>query len=130
VEPITVLVVDDDPGMRDFVKDVLERGDCVVVTAESGKESLQLTERHRPDVVVLDLNMPDVDGPDVLKQLRQRWPSLPVLILTGFADGELMNRALESGPFTLLAKPCDPDELAATIRSLKHQERSRFLAGH
>jgi DNA-binding response OmpR family regulator len=108
------------------VKGTLERANFVVVTADDGNAALQLTGSHRPDVVVLDLNMPDVDGPEVLKQLRQRWESIPVLVFTGFPDGELMTRALESGPFTLLAKPCQPEELVATIRRLKKQEETGF----
>lgn len=122
----TVLVVDDDAGVRDFLKTILERADYVVVPADTGKAALQLTENHRPDVVVLDLRMPDIDGSEVLKELRRRWPSIPVLVLTGFPDGELMNRALECGPFTLLAKTCKPDELVATIQRLKKQEETSF----
>jgi len=130
VKPTTVLVVDDDPGVRDFVRAALERAGFVVVAADGGNAGLQLTESHKPDVAVLDLNMPGFDGPEVLKQLRQRWESLPVLVFTGFPDGELMTRALESGPFTLLAKPCSPEELVATIRRLKKQDETDFWRIH
>ena len=97
------------------------------MTADGGKAALRLTPDHRPDVVILDLSMPEVDGPEVLKHLRQQWPAIPVLVLTGISDGELMRRALESGPFTLLAKPCNPDELLVTVRRLKKQDETSFL---
>jgi signal transduction histidine kinase len=126
VQAATVLVIDDDPGVRDFVKTTLEQADFVVVTADGGTAALHLTERHRPDLVVLDLNLSDIDGPEVLKELRQRWASLPVLVFTGFPDGELMTRALESGSFTLLAKPCQPEELVATLRRLQKQGETSF----
>ncbi|HXJ59083.1 MAG TPA: response regulator [Verrucomicrobiae bacterium] len=126
VKPTMVMVVEDDADVRDLVKHTLEGAEFVVVTAHGGKAALQLTRNHRPDLVVLDLNLPDIDGPEVLKQLRQRWGALPVLVFTGLPDGELMTRALESGPFTLLTKPCNPDELVATLRRLKKQEETGF----
>ena len=124
VKLMSVLVVDDDPNVRELVKAVLERSDFVVLTADDGRAALQLAERRRPDAVVLDLNMPDVDGAEVLKQLRQRWGAIPVVVLTGFSNREMMHRALEAGPFTLLAKPCDPKELLAAVRRLNNPEES------
>ena len=116
----------DEPELRDFVKNALEPAGFAVSTADHGKVALQSVAIQRPDLVVLDLNMPDIDGPEILKQLRERWASLPILIFTGFPDGALMSRALESGPFTLLAKPCNSDELVATVRMVKKQEETSF----
>jgi len=123
----SVLLVDDDPGVREVLSRVLEQAAFSVVATDSGPGSLKLAEQPRPDVVLLDLQMPDVDGAEVLALLRKRWGAIPVIVLTGFPDSELMHRALASGPFTLLAKPCEPDELLATIRRVRKQEETTFF---
>lgn len=71
-----------------------------------------------PDLVLTDLEMPHTDGAETLKQIREKWGLLPVIILTGFPDNAVMGRAMKFPPFTLLSKPCRPQQMIDTIRTL------------
>jgi two-component system response regulator MprA len=89
-----------------------------VRTAADGAEGLEQMHRQAPDMVMLDLSMPKLNGPDTLREIRQSWGPIPIIIHTGFADGDLMKRALEFSPFTLLAKPSTGEQILETIRKL------------
>ncbi|MGH7181682.1 MAG: response regulator [Nitrospiraceae bacterium] len=80
---IKVLVIDDEEGIRDTLDTILRRKDYDVVLADGGRKGLELFRRERPDVVVLDLNMPEMDGMAVLQHIRHLNPGQPVIILTG-----------------------------------------------
>jgi sodium-dependent dicarboxylate transporter 2/3/5 len=73
---------------------------------------------HLPDVVLMDLEMPGMDGPTTLEEIRKHWGPLPVILHTGHVDGPLLTRALEWSPFTVLAKPCPMEQLVRTVRDL------------
>jgi DNA-binding response OmpR family regulator len=122
----SVLVVDDDPGIRDFTRRVLEKEGFRVTTATDGAEALELMRQQPRDIVLLDLQMPNLDGAATLKKIRQQWGLLPVIIQTGYPEGELMSRALECSPFTLLSKPCPIDRLVATVRGVVQQSETSF----
>jgi DNA-binding NtrC family response regulator len=83
-----ILVIDDEQGIRDLLDTLLRRKGYDVVLAESGRKGLELFRRERPDVVVLDLKMPGMDGLAVLQQVRSLNPTLPVIILTGAGTPE------------------------------------------
>jgi len=121
-----VLVIEDDPQMSACIQRVLQEGGFEVLTASNGEEGLQLLEECDPMVAIIDLQMPGLDGADVLKEIRQRYGELPVIIHTGDPEGELMTRALEFSPFTVLAKPCPPERLLETVRRLKGQADTQF----
>ena len=92
----TVLVIDDEEGIRNLLDTLLSRKGYEVVLASNGQKGLELFRRKRPDVVVLDLKMPHMDGLAVLQQVRQLNPTQPVVILTGAgtAEAEQQVRAL------------------------------------
>jgi len=113
-----LLLVDDDPAMREILSKILERADFDVSTAEDGREALEQIRRQIPDVVLMDLEMPGMDGPTTLQEIRREWGELPVILHTGHVDGPLLSRALEWSPFTVLAKPCPMDRLVQTVRGL------------
>jgi CheY-like chemotaxis protein/two-component sensor histidine kinase len=113
-----LLLVDDDPAMRDILSRVLERAEFEVATAEDGRAALRQIHRRLPDVVLMDLEMPGMDGPTTLQEIRKQWGALPVILHTGHVDGPLLHRALEWSPFTVLAKPCPMDRLVQTVRGL------------
>jgi len=119
-EKPTIMVVDDEELVRKFIRKVLERRKSFrVFEAQNGREGLDIMEKNPVDLLVLDLMMPVMDGPSMLAKVRERWPSLPVLIITAYADSQLMDQALEHGPFTLLRKPFDtPEMLVRTIQQL------------
>ena len=83
-----ILVIDDEEGIRDLLDTLLRRKGYDVVLAESGPKGLEIFRRERPDVVVLDLKMPGMDGFTVLRQVRSLNPSQPVIILTGAGTAE------------------------------------------
>jgi two-component system, chemotaxis family, protein-glutamate methylesterase/glutaminase len=103
-----VLVVDDEPVIAELICSCLAT--CPepldVVRAENGRAALEAVERDRPDLVMLDINMPVMDGLETLKRLRVRHPKLPVLMITG-SDGASVAAALKAGAFGYLPKPMD-----------------------
>jgi PAS domain S-box-containing protein len=113
-----VLVVDDDDDVCEALRRVLEDNGFDVAAATGGSEALQLVAQKTPDVVVLDLMMAGMDGPSTLKEIRKNLGSIPVILYTGYPDGDLMKRALESSPFTLLAKPCPPQRFVESVRQI------------
>jgi PAS domain S-box-containing protein len=113
-----VLVVDDDGEVREALGRVLKDDGFDVATVAGGTEALQRMGHKAPDVVVLDLMMVGLDGPSTLKEIRKNLGPIPVIVHTGYPDGDLMQRALESSPFTLLAKPCSPKRFVETVRRI------------
>lgn len=114
----TLLLVDDDPAMREILSTILRRAEFDVQTAEDGREALKHMRERVPDVVLMDLEMPGMDGPTTLQEIRRQWSSLPVVLHTGHVDGPLLTRALEWAPFTVLSKPCPMEQLVQTVRDL------------
>jgi DNA-binding NtrC family response regulator len=92
-----VLVIDDEQGIRDLLDTLLRRKGYDVVLAESGRKGLECFRRERPDVVVLDLKMPGMDGLAILQQVRSLNPTLPVIILTGAGTPEMEQRVRALG---------------------------------
>jgi CheY-like chemotaxis protein len=116
----TVLLVEDEDGLRRVLKDLLEREGYHVVEATDGVHALDEIDRHAPDVVVLDLNLPRLDGYGVLSHLRARpqTAKLPVLVLTARGDEDNEERVFEYGADDFLTKPFRPRALSARLRSL------------
>src|SRR5689334_4813643 len=108
----TILIVDDEPKIVQLAKDYLEHAGFVVVTATGGKPALELARAKKPDLMVLDLGLPDLDGLDVLRAVR-RGVNLPVVLLT--ARGEESDKlvGLELGADDYITKPFSPKELVA-----------------
>jgi CheY-like chemotaxis protein len=124
-----VLVIDDDPEVGRCVRAILERDGFQVTTCQSGAEGLQFMRQQRPELVILDLDMPDMDGAEVLKQVRRDWELIPVIVHTGYPESALMVRALESSPFTLLAKPAEATQLLAAVRGTRIKTDTSFWIG-
>jgi len=117
---IRLLLVDDQRLMRDGLRTLLElEGDLQVVgEAENGREALMLYEKYRPDVVLMDLRMPVMDGVEATRRLHQRWPDARVIILTTFDDDEYVFEGLRAGAMGYLLKAVSGEELAAAIRTV------------
>jgi CheY-like chemotaxis protein/phosphoribosyl 1,2-cyclic phosphodiesterase len=116
---LLVLVVDDDEDLRILAGKALVRAGHRVLEAEGGLEGLALIASHRPDLVVLDLSMPDIDGFEVLRRLRstEAGRSLPVIVLTAHGDEESARGSFELGAVDFLAKPFTPPQLDARVRA-------------
>lgn len=117
---IKVLMVDDEEKFRTTTRKLLERRGFETILAESGEQAIaKLIEN--PDVVILDIRMPGMDGHQALKEIRNLSPSLPVIMLTGFGDLPSAQGALSGGAFDYLSKPCDIDILSAKIHEAYRQ---------
>ena len=121
-EPVKALVVDDDLQLQAALRQMLSRAGLDVTGAGDKAEALSTAAAASPDVVVLDLSLPDGDGIEVLSELRT-WSDVPVLVLTGATDPRRMLAAFEAGADDYLRKPFGPDELLARLRALMRRPR-------
>jgi excisionase family DNA binding protein len=112
---VTILVVDDEEVTRQFLVAALQGPQRQVLTAASGEEALELAKKTDVDLVLLDLIMPGLNGVETFAQLHGLRPELPVVIVTGYPDSDLMARALEIGPFTMINKPIDLGQLQKVV---------------
>ena len=113
----TVLVVDDEPRITGLVKDYLDQAGFSVLEAADGHEAIDAFRRHRPDLVVLDLGLPGIDGLDVVRELRSD-SDVPIVILTARSDETDRVVGLELGADDYVVKPFGPKELVARIRAV------------
>lgn len=126
-----LLLVDDEPGVREAVKDYLEESDFTVDVARDANEAWQILQQKMPDLVISDIMMPKVDGYQFLKQMREdpRFKSLPVVFLT--ARGMTSDRIMgyQAGCDAYLPKPFDPDELVAIVENLLERRVTKSSTG-
>jgi DNA-binding response OmpR family regulator len=118
-----ILVVDDEEDLRFFISDGLTQAGWQVYEAESGEAALALLEKVACDVVLLDLRMVRMDGVTVLRQIKERWPELMVIIMTAYATIESAIEAVRQDAFDYLHKPCSMNDiLACAERALAKKE--------
>ncbi|WP_243844002.1 two-component system response regulator KdpE [Paraburkholderia caballeronis] len=113
---VNVVVIEDDRHIRRFVRTSLEGEAMRVVEAETGQRGLAMAAGTRPDLVIVDLGLPDVDGLDVIRQLRE-WSSMPVIVLSARSLEQQKVAALDAGADDYLTKPFGVGELVARIRA-------------
>jgi DNA-binding response OmpR family regulator len=122
----TVLVVDDEPQIVQLVRDYLEHGGFAVLAAQDGQAALEVARSRRPDLVILDLGLPGLDGLDVTRALR-REGGVPIIMLTARDDESDKLVGLELGADDYVVKPFSPKELVARVRAvLRRAEGLRF----
>lgn len=124
-----VLVVDDDRALRDAITRALTLEGYEVVTAADGVEALNQVDAHRPDVVVLDLGLPTLDGITVCQVLRARGDRTPILVLTARRDVSDRVQGLDAGADDFMSKPFALDELLARLRALLRRASSDATPG-
>ncbi len=129
-EKFRVLIVDDVAETRENVRKLLqfESDIDVVAAARTGREAIQLCQEANPDVVLMDINMPDMDGIAATEAIRQKMPAIQVVILSVQGDQNYMRRAMLVGARDFLTKPPMPDELVAAIRragKMAREERAK-----
>ena len=123
---VSILVVDDEPDVADLFRQRFRRevrqGDYVMHFAASGEQALErLAGEIEPQLIVIlsDINMPGMDGLTLLQEIKQRFPDLPVILMTEFGGEERRRRAAEYGAAEFITKPVDFDQLKAQLRQLQ-----------
>src|SRR2546423_12548690 len=118
-EPIRVLIADDHAVLREGLRSFLELQDGIEIVGDAadGAEAVELAERLRPAVVLMDLVMPKLDGVEAMRALRERVPETRVIILTSYIDDERLLPAIRAGAAGYLLKNAEPQELARAIRT-------------
>lgn len=119
---IKVLMVDDEAQFRATTQKILNRKGFDTIIAGSGEEALGKLNDD-PDVVILDIKMPGIDGHEALQEIKKRKPDLPVIMLTGHGALPSAKEALGKGAFDYLSKPCDIELLAARVKEAYHQNQ-------
>lgn len=118
-----ILVVEDDPSIQEFLKELLLDNGYAVETAADGVTALNLIKKSQPDLVLLDLGLPNVTGEAVCIEIRKKYPDLPIIILTAKDDVSDVVKGLNLGADDYVTKPFVADELLARIRArLRHGE--------
>ena len=133
--PLHLLIVDDEPAIRRFLRTSLTAQGYQVAEADGGKAALEALHRSPADVLVLDLGLPDLDGFELIRRLREAGSAIPIIVLSSRTDEQGKVRALDLGADDYVTKPFGVDELLARIRAaLRHRlmqqgERPVFHSG-
>lgn len=120
---LSILLVEDEKNICDFISTSLSAQDYRISTAHTGKEALPIITSQCPDLILLDLGLPDMDGMEIIRQVRT-WSSVPIIILSARTQEQEKVRALDLGADDYLTKPIGTSELLARIRTaLRHSNR-------
>ena len=113
-----VLVVEDEKLVAMDIKKIINTEGHEVITAPNGIDALRIIEDSHVDLVFLDLVLPDINGVEILKGIKKAKRDLPVVIITGYPDSEIMNQALELGPISALKKPFNREQIRDLLKIL------------
>ena len=119
----SILIVDDEEVVRLSHLRSLVSTNCNAQIVDGGTEALRVMEQHSFDVILLDLRMPDLDGMDVLKIIKERWPESEVVVITGYPSIESAKEALRLGANNYLVKPVGPDDVIKAANDAMIQKR-------
>ena len=117
----TVMVVDDDPALQALFKQFLKKAGFGRLVVGSGAEAISLARKQKFDFVFLDLKLPDIPGDEVYVQLKEIHPDLPIVVITGYPDSEILSKILSTGPVTVIKKPIEFDQLNKAVKQLGHK---------
>lgn len=120
-----VLVVEDDPSIRNLITTTLKTNDCIYLVAVNGDEALLEASTHNPDIILLDLGLPDMDGVDVIRKVRS-WSNMPIIVISARSEDHDKIEALDAGADDYLTKPFSIEELLARLRVT--QRRIAYMA--
>ncbi|MCR5652520.1 MAG: response regulator transcription factor [Ruminococcus sp.] len=115
-----VLVVEDDIPIRNLITTTLKMNDYRYITASKGNEAIMLSASHKPDIIILDLGLPDIDGEEVIEHIRT-WSEVPIIIVSARSEDQEKISALDKGADDYLTKPFSVDELLARLRVIQRR---------
>jgi DNA-binding NtrC family response regulator len=116
----SLMLVDDEPAVLASLKRVFRKAPYTIHTAESGPSALELLQETRVDAALVDLKMPEMDGLELLAQIRKQWPWVQVMILTGFGGVKEAVEAIQMGAIDFLQKPFEPETIEARMNQIYH----------
>src|SRR5262245_20416907 len=119
----TVLIIDDDPDVQEVLKDRLESLGYRAVPALTGRQGLELLDEESPEMVFLDIELPDMNGLETLKAIRKRQNAVAVVIITGYGTIERAVQAMRDGAYDFVAKPLKPGYVALVVGRAMERER-------
>ncbi|MCR5451121.1 MAG: response regulator transcription factor [Lachnospiraceae bacterium] len=115
-----ILVVEDDPPIRNLIATTLKTHDYKYLLARNGEEAILQASSHNPDVVFLDLGLPDIDGVEIIKRIRE-WSNMPIIVISARSEDEDKIEALDAGADDYLTKPFSVEELFARLRVMQRR---------
>ena len=122
---VLILIIEDDEGISNFMTAILKSHNYSVIKANRGKEGLNMVTSHVPDLIILDLGLPDIDGIEVLKNIRS-WSKLPIMVVSARGHEREKVEALDLGADDYITKPFGTSELLARIRTtMRHMEHRK-----
>lgn len=124
IDPVRVLIVDDEQSIQVGSERILSRMGCRVFVAGQGEEGLVLLEKEQMAIVLLDMKMPGMDGMEVLRIIKSRYPAILVIVITGYATVETAIEAMKQGAYDFIPKPFEPDQLRIVVN--RAMERIRL----
>jgi len=125
METIKALVIDDEQIVLDSVRKILTAENCEVSTTLKGKSGIKMALGRHYDIVLTDIRMPDIGGLIVLRDIKRRKPSLPVLVITGYATVRSAVQAIKLGAADYIEKPFSPEQLVESISSVIEKSRAQ-----
>ena len=111
-----ILIVDDEKNQRLLLRKLLEREGYSVIEAENGEEAIRKTREEEPEIILLDQKLPDIQGIEILTNIKEINPLIPVIIITAYGEIKDAVEAMRKGAFYYLTKPVNPDELILLIK--------------
>ncbi|NOX19800.1 MAG: sigma-54-dependent Fis family transcriptional regulator [Nitrospirae bacterium] len=122
---VKVLVIDDEAIVRVSCERVLQPEGYEVVSISRGDEAIELMEKERFDIVLTDLKMPDMDGLEVLKIIKKRWPDVQVIIITGYGTISTAVQAIKLGAYEYIEKPFTPEDILRVVKSALEEKQKK-----
>lgn len=117
---LQILIVEDDAPIRNLISTTLKTHDYKYLVARTGEEAILEASSHNPDVIFLDLGLPDLDGVDVIKRIRE-WSNMPIIVISARSEDEDKIEALDAGADDYLTKPFSVEELLARLRVMQRR---------
>ena len=126
----SVLIVDDEEVVRRAHLRSLESFDCSTRSAEDGQAAILAMEEQPSDLILLDIRMPGLDGMEVLKTIKARWPDCEVVVITGYPDIDAAKEAVRLGAYDYIAKPVEPDDVLKAANDAITQKHWSLRSEH
>jgi DNA-binding NtrC family response regulator len=121
---MNILIVDDERIVLDSCKRVLEADGYSVILATSAEKALEAMSTDAFSLILMDIKMPGRDGMSLMREVKEKWPEVPVIIMSGYVTNETVTQVSKTDAASFIAKPFTPDELAEAIRKVLEKEGS------